>query len=165
MIAHVHVDAPVITIDRPFDYEVPSQFETLIEPGMRVSVPFGSRRLLGIVTGVSEGTREGLKPLEALLDEESSLTDELLDLSTHVKETTLCFRSSALLAMLPAALKVSYDKEIKGETLPDGVRAGTHLSEYPKETQSIILALAKKGDILLAPVLKEKRTVKTDLVI
>lgn len=165
MIAHVHVDAPVITIDRPFDYEVPPQFETLIEPGMRVSVPFGSRRLLGIVTGVSEGTREGLKPLEALLDEESSLTDELLDLSTHVKETTLCFRSSALLAMLPAALKVSYDKEIKGETLPDGVRAGTHLSEYPKETQSIILALAKKGDILLAPVLKEKRTVKTDLVI
>ncbi|WP_396129583.1 hypothetical protein [Exiguobacterium mexicanum] len=145
MIAHVHVDAPVITIDRPFDYEVPSQFETLIEPGMRVSVPFGSRRLLGIVTGVSEGTREGLKPLEALLDEESSLTDELLDLSTHVKETTLCFRSSALLAMLPAALKVSYDKEIKGEMLPDGVRAGTHLSEYPKETQSIILALAKKG--------------------
>ncbi|KAB2861369.1 MAG: hypothetical protein F9K39_13455, partial [Exiguobacterium chiriqhucha] len=65
MIAHVHVDAPVITIDRPFDYEVPPQFETLIEPGMRVSVPFGSRRLLGIVTGVSEGTREGLKPLEA----------------------------------------------------------------------------------------------------
>ncbi|MCC5893087.1 primosomal protein N' [Exiguobacterium sp.] len=165
MIAHVHVDAPVITIDRPFDYEVPVQFESLIEPGMRVSVPFGSRRLLGIVTGLSPGTREGLKPLEALLDETSSLTEELLDLSTHVKETTLCFRSSALLAMLPAALKVSYDKEISGTDLPEGVRAGTHLSEYPKDVQSVILERAKKGELTLSPVLKEKRTVKTDLVI
>ena len=165
MIAHVHVDAPVITIDRPFDYEVPEQFEALIEPGMRVSVPFGSRRLLGIVVGTSDGTREGLKPLEALLDEESSLTDELLALSIHVKETTLCFRSSALLAMLPAALKVSYDKEIKEGQVPDGVRLGTHLSEYPKEVQSVILGLAKKGELTLAPVLKEKKTVKTDVVV
>lgn len=165
MIAHVHVDAPVITIDRPFDYEVPPQFETLLEPGMRVSVPFGSRRLLGLVVGTSEGTRDGLKPLEALLDEESSLTDELLDLSQHVKETTLCFRSSALLAMLPAALKVSYDKEIKSGDVPEGVRLGTNLSEYPKDVQSEILARAKKGLLDLTPVLKEKRTVKTDLLV
>ncbi|WP_214827020.1 primosomal protein N' [Exiguobacterium algae] len=165
MIAHVHVDAPVITIDRPFDYEVPKQFEALIEPGMRVSVPFGSRRLLGIVVGTSDETREGLKPLEALLDEESSFTEELLELSIHIKETTLCFRSSALLAMLPAALKVSYDKEIKGDALPEGVRAGTHLSEYPKDVQSTILSLAKRGELTLSPVLKEKKTVKTDLVV
>lgn len=44
-IAKVIVDVPAMQVDRPFDYYIPEDLEELIRPGMRVSVPFGNRKI------------------------------------------------------------------------------------------------------------------------
>ncbi len=68
----VHVALPV-PLARTFDYLLPAGAATPVA-GARVSVPFGKRQAIGIVTGVSEHSElplEQLKPILELLDSES----------------------------------------------------------------------------------------------
>lgn len=112
-IASVIVDVPSRQTDRPFDYIIPEQWEDILKPGMRVTVPFGPRRLQGFVVGIkSHSEVERLKPIEAVLDVTPVLNEELLELGKYLTETTLCFAISAYQAMLPAAMKAKYEKEI-----------------------------------------------------
>ncbi|EZP77986.1 primosome assembly protein PriA [Parageobacillus genomosp. 1] len=112
-IASVIVDVPSRQTDRPFDYMIPEQWEDILKPGMRVTVPFGPRRLQGFVVEVkSHSEVERLKPIEAVLDVTPVLNEELLKLGKYLTETTLCFAISAYQAMLPAAMKAKYEKEI-----------------------------------------------------
>ena len=46
-VASVIVDVPSRQTDRPFDYAIPERWQGVIQPGMRVTVPFGARRLQG----------------------------------------------------------------------------------------------------------------------
>ena len=41
MIAKVIVDVPLMQTDKPYSYQIPSEFEDMVEAGMRVHVPFG----------------------------------------------------------------------------------------------------------------------------
>ena len=50
MIAEVIVDVAAYPIDRPFDYIVPDMLVSIIEPGARVKVPFGPRKVIGYIT-------------------------------------------------------------------------------------------------------------------
>ena len=163
MIAEVIVDVAAATVDRPFDYEVPDLWRDLVVPGMRVEVPFGPRALLGIVVAVKDGTDLArIKPIVRVLDETPTYTEELLRLSSYLSETTLCYQATALLAMLPAALKVSYDKLILAED-PRLVHWNQKkISQFPSEVQQQILVAAQNGDIRLQPIVKEKKTSKTD---
>ena len=54
MIANVVVDCKSDSVNRTFDYLVPPCFLSSIRIGQRVYVPFGNRKLLGIVIGLSE---------------------------------------------------------------------------------------------------------------
>ena len=51
MIAKVIVDVPLMQTDKPYSYQIPSEFEDMIEAGIRVHVPFGkaNRLIQGIV--------------------------------------------------------------------------------------------------------------------
>lgn len=163
MIAEVIVDVAAATVDRPFDYEVPELWQNLVVPGMRVEVPFGPRALLGIVVGVKpESELDRIKPIVRVLDETPTYTEELLRLSSYLSETTLCYQATALLAMLPAALKVSYDKLILTESPKWANWNHKKISQFPSEVQQKILLAAQTGDIHLQPVVKEKKTSKTD---
>ena len=57
MIAEVIVDVSTFSVDRPFDYIVPEQFESIVERGSRVHVPFGNRKVQGFITNVKEQYR------------------------------------------------------------------------------------------------------------
>jgi len=163
MIAEVIVDVAAATVDRPFDYAVPELWQELIVPGMRVEVPFGPRALLGIVVGTkATSDLTNVKSIVRVLDETPTYTQELLELSAYLSETTLCFQATALLAMLPAALKVSYDKLVIVESGPLRAYHGKKMSQLPTEVQQIILTAAKHADVTLQPVIREKKTSKTD---
>ena len=113
MIAEVIVDVAAHPIDRPFDYAIPKKLEPLTEPGMRVKVPFGNRKVLGFVTNVKQTTAfdpSKLKPIHELMDVVPVLTPELLELATWMKEKTVCFEIDALQVMIPAALRAKYEK-------------------------------------------------------
>ncbi|MGG3999057.1 primosomal protein N' [Anoxybacillus kestanbolensis] len=115
-IASVIVDIPASQTDRPFDYIIPPKFVDIVQPGMRVVVPFGNRLLQGFVIEVKETTDmpiEQLKAIHSLLDVVPVLNEELLQLGRWLTETTLCFMVSAFQAMLPAAMKAKYEKDIR----------------------------------------------------
>ncbi len=112
-IAKVIVDVPAKQTDRAFDYLIPEDFQGLISPGIRVVVPFGPRNVQGFVVGIdSKSDVKKLKPITQLLDVEPILNLELLQLGKWVSEQTLSFQISAFQAMLPAALKSKYEKEV-----------------------------------------------------
>ena len=80
MIAKVIVDVPLMQTDKPYSYEIPSEFEDMVEAGMRVHVPFGigNRLIQGIVTEVSKeaDTPEELKSIVEVLDYTPVLNQE-----------------------------------------------------------------------------------------
>jgi primosomal protein N' (replication factor Y) (superfamily II helicase) len=115
MIAEVIVDVAAYPIDRPFDYLVPETLESVIEPGTRVKVPFGPRKVLGYVTGLkeeSELAQGKIKPIDELIDLDPVISDELLDLSRWLAVETLSYEIDALQVMLPAAMRAKYEKFI-----------------------------------------------------
>lgn len=114
-IAKVIVDVPANQTDRYFDYLVPEEWveEDFLQPGMRVVVPFGPRKIQGFIMEISEHTDvKKLKRIDSVLDITPVLTPELLELGIWLRETTLCFLITAYQAMLPAAMKVKYEKEL-----------------------------------------------------
>lgn len=114
--AEVIVDVSTKNIDRPFDYKIPDHLKGMIKTGMRVIVPFGPRKIQGFVTAVKEASDlsgKSVKEVEDLLDLTPVLTEELMNLSSWLSDKTLSFKITALQAMLPAALKAKYEKELR----------------------------------------------------
>ena len=72
MIARVALSGAVFSIDKLYDYLVPTRLEEQAAVGKRVSVPFarGNRRQEGMVFALAEESRlSRLKPIDAFLDE------------------------------------------------------------------------------------------------
>ncbi|OES43662.1 primosomal protein N' [Domibacillus iocasae] len=113
-IASVIVDVAVMQTDRPFDYEIPPAWEDVIQPGMRVIVPFGPRHVQGFVLEIKEEQESRkLKPIVEPMDIVPVLNKELLSLADWLTAESLCFKISALQVMLPAAMKAKYSKQIR----------------------------------------------------
>ncbi|GAE24196.1 helicase PriA [Halalkalibacter wakoensis JCM 9140] len=113
MIAKVIVDVPASQTDRLFDYEIPDVWTGAIQPGMRVVVPFGPRKIQGFVIAIEqESDHDKVKPIEDVLDVTPVLTDELLTLGEWLSDQTLSFKLSAYQLMIPAAMRTKVKKEI-----------------------------------------------------
>lgn len=115
MIAEVIVDVAAYPIDRPFDYKVPAHLEGIAEPGARVKVPFGARKVLGYITALkAESTvdEQKLKVISELIDLEPVFSEELLHLAKWLAKETMAFEIDALQVMLPAAMRAKYEKII-----------------------------------------------------
>lgn len=130
-IAKVIVDVPLLSINKPFDYLIPEQWIDFIQPGMRVIVPFGPRKLQGIVEEISDYTEvAGLKAIEEPMDVEPVLNEELLHLGQVLAETTLALKITAYQVMLPPALKAKYEKYIV-------IGKNKRVDELPSELQKM----------------------------
>ena len=113
-VASVIVDVPVKQTDKPFDYLIPERWCGLIEPGMRVVVPFGPRNIQGFVIEVKESSSFAkLKEIIEPMDLTPVLNEEMLAIGEWLTDSTLCTKISAYQAMIPAALKAKYEKKIK----------------------------------------------------
>ncbi|MGO4110252.1 primosomal protein N' [Paenibacillus sp. YAF4_2] len=115
MIAKVIVDVPSRQTDRPFDYEVPKDLESWVEVGSRVGVPFGGRVLQGFVIELAETADidpKRLKPISELLDPMPPLLPDLIELAKWMSDKYCCSWTTALQAMIPAALKGKAERYI-----------------------------------------------------
>ncbi|WP_174613216.1 primosomal protein N' [Virgibacillus ihumii] len=113
-IAKVIVDVPASSINQTFDYLIPEKYAGILEPGMRVIVPFGPRKIMGFVVGeTSESAFDSLKEIDEVLDLTPVLTRELLDLGMWLAEETLSLYITAFQVMLPQVLKARYKKELE----------------------------------------------------
>ncbi len=104
MIAKIAVSAATFAIDKPFSYRIPADME--LQPGIRVQVPFGrgNRRTEGVVLSVESGNEEGLKTVDARLDDAPLLSETMLRLAAFMRERYFCSFYDAVRAMLPAGL-------------------------------------------------------------
>lgn len=102
-VAVVQVAVPV-PLPRLFDY-LPAADESLPPPGSRVLVPFGSRRLVGLVIRQSRvEPNERLKPIERVLD--AGLIDAvMLDLFAWCQRYYACPPGEIVNLVLPGALR------------------------------------------------------------
>ena len=100
-IARVALPVP---IDRLYSYTVPEAMRTWMRPGRRVIVPFGKRKLAGVV--MEEGAESDIKGFQArdILDVDVTLPplpEELLALTRWVATYYMCAWGEALRAALP----------------------------------------------------------------
>ena len=104
MIGKIAVSAATFAIDKPYSYAIPAGWT--LEPGQRVMVPFGrgNRRCEGVVLSVEEGSGQGLKTIEQVLDEKSLLMPMMLRLAAFLRERYFCTFYEAVRVMLPAGL-------------------------------------------------------------
>ncbi|MGE5753536.1 MAG: primosomal protein N' [Deltaproteobacteria bacterium] len=103
---HVEVAVP-LPIDRTFTYRVPPGEEGRAMVGVRVLVPFGPRRVTGLIVGLVDGTalsgREA-KPVTAFLDAEPYVTPRHLAFLSAAARECLSPIGEMLRAALPRGL-------------------------------------------------------------
>ncbi|MFC7061263.1 primosomal protein N' [Halobacillus seohaensis] len=142
-IARVIVDVPSQNTNRLFDYGIPEKFVNIVQPGMRVIVPFGPRKILGYVISLTDHSEfDKLKNIEDVLDITPTLTPELLQIGKWLSKQTLSFYVSCLQVMLPQVLKAKYRKELwrlTDEVLPEeltNIFAGRDIVNYQEFVNS-----------------------------
>lgn len=103
MFAKVVLDVP---LEKEFDYAVPAHFQNRIQPGMRVWVPFGPRRLPGYLIRLTEESQyPQTKEILSLIDKEPVLSPDLIQLAHWMKEYYCCHLGHVLKSMLPGMVR------------------------------------------------------------
>lgn len=112
MIAQVIIDIPARQVNRPFDYLIPKHWENLVQVGMRVKVPFGSRQRIGFIVALQEDSdfSGSLKNITEVMELQNFLNLELIQLSEYLANYLNCFQITVIQAMLPSLLKAKYQE-------------------------------------------------------
>ena len=106
MFCQVIVDINHEDVDRVFTYRVPKGM-TLC-PGMRVHVPFGPRKLEGVVVEMVQECDlppERVKDVADTLEDYPAVLPSLLELAEHIQKTSFCTLAMALRLMIPAQMR------------------------------------------------------------
>ncbi|MGO3500839.1 MAG: replication restart helicase PriA, partial [Lactococcus cremoris] len=163
-IAKVIVDLPLMQTDKPFSYAISKEFQSLIELGMRVHVPFGTgnRLVQGIIVGIeeekdAENSSVNLKDIAELLDLEPVLTEEQLWLADEMRHSVFSYKISCLKAMLPNLLNSNYDKLLKSA---DG--AVSKWSQLTEEEKISSAKAVRAGQLSVEYLAKSKENRKTE---
>ncbi len=126
MIARVTLE---IALRKEFDYAIPPELVGQVDVGSRVQVPFGSRKVLGVVTAVAEESAHAwLKPIIKVLGTQTLVTPKVLKLARWIGEYYCCAPETALKSVLPEAVR----KEEAGWRERLFVRALSFPGEMPK---------------------------------
>ena len=107
-VALISVSKALYAIDKPYTYLIPDELESVLQPGMRVLVPFGNgnRGCDGIVLSIcgAPSTGTALKSILTCLDESPVLDQRGLQLAFWMRERYFCTVYDCVKAMLPAGL-------------------------------------------------------------
>lgn len=112
MFAKVIIEYPVKSLDKTFTYIVPTKLVNVVKVGMKVLVPFASKKVNGFILSLekSSSSEYQLKEIISVLEPELVLSEELLKLGAYMKDTLLCKTISAYQAMLPTSFKIKTQK-------------------------------------------------------
>ncbi|MDD6728604.1 MAG: primosomal protein N' [Eubacteriales bacterium] len=103
IIASVAVENTFFNTDSDYDYYVPSEYEKIVQVGMRVKVPFGSGNKLrdGIVVKLYTAINSSLKEIKEVVGDKPVLDEEMISLALWMKERCFCTTFDCLRQMLP----------------------------------------------------------------
>ena len=101
MIAEVIIDSNVKTLNKTFDYLVPTAFEDKVKVGTRIFVPFGRGKGIreGYVMRLKEKTEFTVKPIMKI--DQGDIPEEKVELAIIMARRYFCNISDCLKLMLP----------------------------------------------------------------
>ncbi len=121
MLADIALPVP---LDRTFTYLVPPELSSTLQLGQRVLVPFGRKKLSGVVVGFPKASSfPSLKPVIDVLDATPAFSEEMLKLTRWISEYYLA-------------------------PWGDVLKAATPLGSGTASTQFVRLAAANVGELL-----------------
>ncbi|MCX6624317.1 MAG: primosomal protein N', partial [Acidobacteria bacterium] len=110
MFLYCDVSLPV-PLDQAFTYELPETLRHRVKPGARLTVPFGARRLTGVVLRChNDPPGVATKQAMRLLDEEPVLNDELLSLGRWIASYYCAPLGEVYRSMTPLAAEMRHQK-------------------------------------------------------
>ncbi|MFQ5665913.1 MAG: primosomal protein N' [Candidatus Binatia bacterium] len=140
MIARVVVIPAAGDID-PLDYVVDERLRASVRPGVRVLVPLGTRRAVGIVTDLAAASaRPRLKQVLTVLDPEPLLDGSLLRLCRWMADYYSSSVAEAVSAALPGRLRIRIERTARLNGTPLGER-----STLTQPEQALVQWLAAHG--------------------
>jgi primosomal protein N' (replication factor Y) len=147
MIARVSLE---IALRKEFDYAIPPQFAGKIDVGSRVQVPFGARKILGVVTALAEESgHANLKPILKIIGEQTLVTPKVLKLARWIGEYYCCAPEIALKSVLPEAVRkedASWRERLFVRVLP----VVGEFPKLPKRQQDVWNIIEERREILLS---------------
>ncbi|TNF33927.1 MAG: primosomal protein N' [Gammaproteobacteria bacterium] len=161
LILKVAVAVPLL---RVFDYTLPGTLASGgIQPGCRVEVPFGRKRLIGMVvelTDHSELDLARLKPACRLIDKEPILPRDLLDLLSWAADYYQHPPGEVMATALPNLLRQGQPPSSKGEvqwrlTEQDASRLDQAVKRAPRQA-ALLQILQQQGGALTASQLNQQ---------
>ena len=97
---------PEVSLDRAFDYEIPTELDDKVALGAKVRVPFASRHLVGYVVEFPDKPHSGrLKPISEVLGPRGFLPSILIELAQWMANYYCSPLSVALMSVLPKAVR------------------------------------------------------------
>ncbi len=100
-----------VPLDQAFTYSLPLTLQHRVKPGARIIVPFGTRRLTGVVLRVhDEPAGMTVKDAMRLIDAEPVLSDELIALGRWISGYYCAPLGEVLRSMLPLAADIRAGK-------------------------------------------------------
>ena len=121
----VIVDINHTDVDHVFTYRVPKGL--CVCPGMRVHVPFGPRKLEGVVVEMTEECDlppERVKDVCDTLEDYPAVLPPLLALARDIQRSSFCTLAMALRLMFPAQMRGQRIREKRQEVAVLTVAAG-----------------------------------------
>lgn len=116
-VAKIAVSSAAYSFDAEYSYIVPSELNDKISCGVRVIVPFGkgNRHVIGFVTRtyLDSAYNEKIKPVFSVIDEESLLTEEMMNIIFWLKEHTFCTFFDAYKSVVPTGFSYSFSQHYK----------------------------------------------------
>jgi primosomal protein N' (replication factor Y) len=147
MIARVSLE---IALRREFDYAVPPALAGKVDVGSRVQVPFGARKILGVVTAIAEESgQSNLKPILKIIGEQTLVTPKVLRLARWIGEYYCCAPETALRSVLPEAVR-SEDASWRERLFVRALPAAGELPKLPKRQQEVWHIAEARREILLS---------------
>ena len=155
MIARVTLE---IALRKEFDYFIPPELAEQIEVGSRVQVPFGSRKVLGCVTGLAEESAHArLKPIIKVLGAQSLVTPKILKLARWIGDYYCCAPETALKSVLPEAVRheqANWRERLHVRVLP----TDSEVAKLPKRQKEVWRILQERPELPLSELLVLAKT-------
>ena len=155
MIARVTLE---IALRKEFDYFIPPELADQVDVGSRVQVPFGSRKVLGCVTGLAEESAHAtLKPILKVIGAQTLVTPKILKLARWIGEYYCCAPETALKSVLPEAVRheqANWRERLHVRALP----VAGELPKLPKRQMEVWRILEARPELPLSELLALAKT-------
>lgn len=161
MTVDVLVEMSVGNQNQTFTYAVNHDLESKMKKGIRVTVPFGSRKIEGFVIAINNNVQPDyeLKEIINVVDEKPVLNDELLELGQYMSNLYLAPLIHCYQTMLPVALKAKKSTKIgiKEEKYIIINKSEEEIRKYTDNNKSLL-----QNNILLK-IIELKKVKKSDI--